>query len=132
MTGGRVGPRRRGARAVALLLCALLASGCAYRVRLSSIPAPAEVQLPDGSVVVTPAEVQFRWVPFGRQVVRVHAPGYRLLVADLRKQEIRGHRYITDLVLRPATLTGAPRGNVGFVLVPLHGPAGTWEPEDVP
>lgn len=121
-------------RRLALLAMILwLVGGCAYRVRMSSIPSPAEVTLPTGETVTTPVEHTFRWVPFGRQIVEVRAPGYRVMVVDLRRHEIRGFRYVLDPFLRPGVVYGqTPRANVGFVLVPLHGPAGTWAPEDAP
>jgi hypothetical protein len=86
-------------------------AACAYRVNLTSLPMPARVTLPDGSVVVTPVEVQARWVPFGAHQITVDAPGYRPLTVDLRR-------------------SGGPNGEVRLVLVPDHGPAGTWSTED--
>jgi hypothetical protein len=119
-------------RLAAVLLAGGLSSGCAYRVTMSSTPAAATVQLPDGGRTVTPDEVVLRWRPFQSQVVQVSAPGYRTVAIDLRDREIRWSRYVTDTLFRPATLVGAPRGDVRFVLVPEHGPVGTWGEDDVP
>lgn len=117
----------------AVWLGLFLLPGCAYRVSLTALPTPAVVELPgDGGSVVTPAEVVFRYVPFGSQPIRVSADGYRTLEVDLRDREIRGRRYLTDTLFRPATLLGRPRGEVHLVLVPEHGPVGTWDPEEVP
>lgn len=115
-----------------LILGAWLLSGCAYKVALSSDPAAAVVRLPEGDEVITPDVVDLRWRPFGEQVVVVSSPGYRTTAFDLRDREIRWGRYVTDTLFRPATLFGAPRGEVRFVLVPEHGPAGTWREDDVP
>ncbi len=114
-------------------LCAALCTGCAYRVVLQATPTTAQVRLPNrGGTVVTPAEVRLRYVPFGNQKVLVSAPGYRPLSMDLRHTEIRMWRYVSDTLFHPATLAGASRGTVRFVLVPHHGPVGTWKEEDVP
>ena len=108
-------------------------SSCAYRLTVSSAPAAAVVELPRGrGSVVTPAEVVFRYVPFQRQTIRVTAQGHRPIEIDLREREIRAWRYVTDVVFRPATLAGRSRGEVRVVLVPEHGPAGTWTEADVP
>jgi hypothetical protein len=103
-------------------MIALWLAACVYRVTLATEPAPVQIALPDGSVVATPAEVSLRWVPFGHQVVTASAPGYRPLTIDLRRTEVRW----------PHWLRGASRRKVELLLVPDHGPAGTWRPEDVP
>ncbi len=110
----------------------VLLGGCAYKVQLSSDPAAASVELPDGERLITPDIAVLRWRPFGRQEVRVSATGYRPVTIDLRDREIRWSRYVTDTLFRPATLAGAPRGDVRFVLVPEHGPVGTWSEDAVP
>jgi hypothetical protein len=118
--------------AVLLATTTFLSQGCAYKVSLSSIPTTAAVQLPgDRGTVITPTDVVFRWVPFGHQVITATADGYRPLELDLRDHEILGRRYLTDTLFRPATLFGRPRGEVKLLLVPEHGPVGTWTPDDV-
>ena len=112
-----------------LALTALLMTGCAYKVELSSAPAGARVALPDGTEVFTPEVVQLRMAPFNRQEITVTSPGYRPLTVDLRKREMRFWRYVSDALFRPGTLTGAPRGHIELLLVPLHGPSGTWTSE---
>lgn len=116
----------------ALLAVALAAPGCAYRVTIASAPAGAQLTLPDGSTPSTPAETTLRWRLFGRQLVTATAPGYRPLTVDLRRSEVRWLHYPRDTVLRPNRLTGAPRGHVELILVPDHGPTGTWTADDVP
>ena len=115
-----------------LLLCLVCGSGCAYKMKLASNPAGAEVTLPSGETVVTPTVVKLRWAPFGKQVVIARAAGFRPLEIDLRQEEIRASHYVRDGVFRPKTWLGAPRGEVSLILVPEHGPVGTWSPEDVP
>jgi len=117
---------------IALVTGALLASGCAYKVNLNTNPLAADVKLPDGTTVVTPAEIKFRYVPFGRQTIVVTAPGYRVVEMDLRRTEIKLGRYITDAIFKPRTWLGDARGQVHVVLVPNHGPVGTWDPAEVP
>jgi len=109
-----------------------LLSSCAYKVRLVSEPAGAQLTLPNGEQVMAPAEVTLKWVPFGHQPLTCQASGYRTLTLDLRKDEVRWSHYVRDTIFRPRTLFGAPRGTVRLVMVPEHGGVGTWEAEDVP
>ncbi|TNE84220.1 MAG: hypothetical protein EP330_30330 [Deltaproteobacteria bacterium] len=111
------------------LLPLLLLTACAYKVELTSAPAGARVDLPDGTQVFTPEVVTLKVAPFNRQEITVSAPGYRPLTVDVRHREARAWRYLTDAVFRPKTFTGAPRGHLELQLVPQHGPAGTWTPE---
>lgn len=111
----------------------LLATACAYKVTLTSQPSPVEVRLPDGSTVITPTEVVFRWAPFGHQRIVATSTGLRPLALDLRDREIRWWRLVGTTVWRPATIvSGRPRGEVHLVLIPEHGPSGTWAEDDVP
>ena len=120
---------RNGLTLAFLLWCG---SGCAYKMKLASSPAGAEVTLPSGETVVTPTVVKLRWAPFGKQMVIARAAGFRPLEVDLRREEIRASHYFRDALFRPKTWLGAPRGEVSLILVPEHGPVGTWTPEDVP
>ena len=109
----------------------LLASGCAYTVQMSSEPLGAYVELPDGETIVTPETVSLKVAPFSKQVVRVSAPGYRTIEADLRRGEVTLPRYLGDFLFHPAAVLGhEPRGDMVFVLVPEHGPTGTWSAEE--
>lgn len=119
------------AGAVAAIVAAGSLPGCAYRVTLSSVPA-ADVVLPDGRRVGTPSEVVLRYVPFGHQRISVAAPGYRSMVVDLRRQEIQLWTMVVGTLAHPDVLWGRPRGEVRLLLVPEHGPAGTWTPDDLP
>lgn len=112
-----------------LLPLVFLLTGCAYKVELLSSPAGARVELPDGSQVFTPEIVSLRVAPFKKQEVTASSPGYRPLTVDLRKREMRFWRYVTDAIFKPATWTGAPRGQVELQLVQQHGPVGTWSAE---
>jgi hypothetical protein len=106
-------------------------SGCAYRLQMDSRPSGAQVTLPSDEIVSTPEVVPLVWVPFGHQRVTVSAPGYRTFVVDLRKQEITAWHVVGDLLaVRRLVSPGAPDGRVEFVLVPDHGPAGTWNPAE--
>lgn len=111
-------------RALPVILATFAMQGCAYRVELRSLPEPVLVELPDGSRVSTPSEARFVWAPFNHQRVRVTASGYRPLEVDLRKHDVRLKR----LLGRPFKRV---KGEVEFVLVPTHGPTGTWTEEDV-
>ncbi len=98
-----------------------LSEGCAYRVGLTSVPTAAEVSLPrDRGTVVTPAQVTLRWVPFGHQRILVRSPGYRDAEVDLRRS-----------LFRFASLRSATPGQVQVILVPAHGPTGTWIEDEI-
>lgn len=99
--------------------------GCAYTIRIESIPQPALVELPDQTRVTTPGDATVRWAPFDKQEIRVTATGYRPLTLDLRAKHVRFARYIK----RPF---GPVRSEVQLILVPTHGPTGTWSEADVP
>jgi len=88
--------------------------------------------LPSGETVVLPHEVDFRWKPFARRRVQVSAPGYRTLEFTLTRQLIQETDYLTDIIGNPAEAVGdKPRRTLELVLVPEHGPAGTWSAEDI-
>ena len=84
------------------------------------------VELPDGERVTTPGSVALLWKPYNRQIVRVTATGYRPLEVDLRRNEVKFGRFIGRAFRR------GDRGEVEFVLVPTHGPTGTWTEGDIP
>lgn len=121
----------RGAVRVLSALAWLSCASCGYRLVLGSQP-PATVLLPDGSLVSTPAEVRLRYVPFGHQRVVASADGYRSCEIDLREDAIRLLPMVIGTLAHPATLAGRPRTEVRIVLVPEHGPSGTWTPEEIP
>lgn len=112
-----------------LALLALIA--CPARVRLETHPAGALVTLPSGKVVTTPTTAHVVWYPFRRVRLTVAAPGYRTLTAHLGRHEFSTWQMLGDGVYHPfAIFRSVPRREVDFVLVPDHGPAGTWTPED--
>ncbi len=120
-------------RAWCLIAALLVLEGCAYKVQLTSAPTGADVRLPRSEAPVrTPAEVTLRWMPFRKQIITVSAAGYRTVSFDLRRSEIRASRYVRDTVFRPVVFTGQARGRVSIVLVPAHGPTGTWRDDEVP
>jgi hypothetical protein len=116
----------------ALLLGLGLLGGCSYKVRLRSLPSPAVVVLPDGSQLSTPGTAVLRYQPFNHQWVEVSSPGYRTLRVDLRRREIRLGRILGQSLFHSQVLRGEPRSEVVFVLVPEHGPVGTWGSGDLP
>lgn len=65
----------------------------------------------------SPGEVRVRWTPFGHPKVLVIAPGYRRMTIPLK--------------VGMGALWGRPRA-IELVLIPNHGPSGTWTEEEVP
>jgi hypothetical protein len=106
--------------------------GCPYKVTLTAQPPDTEVTLPDGDRIALPADVKVRYVPFGHQRIQAAADGFRTLEIDLRKEEVRLFSLIVGTLAHPSTLWGRPRGEVRLVLMPEHGPAGTWTPDEIP
>lgn len=118
-------------RWAAALSLVFAASGCGYTVQMSSQPLGAYVELPNGETVITPQTVTLKVAPFGKQVVRVSAPGYRTLEVDLRKGEVTLPRYFGDVLFHPGAVLGyETRGEIVFVMVADHGPVGTWSEEE--
>ncbi|MEZ4235207.1 MAG: hypothetical protein R3F59_03395 [Myxococcota bacterium] len=67
--------------------------------------------LPRGDRIALPAEdVPLVWIPFHRQRLVAEAVGYRPL----------------------EVVVGRPRRELRLLLVPEHGGAGTWTPEEIP
>ncbi len=64
-----------------------------------------------------PGEVRVRWTPFGHPKVLVIAPGYRRMTIPLK--------------VGMGALWGRPRA-IELVLIPNHGPSGTWTEEEAP
>lgn len=113
---------------------ALIGPGCAYRVAIDSRPAAALVELPDGSRLTTPAVARVRWAPWNQQVIQVSATGYRTVSLDLRRREVRFKRFLFRVPRGLPSDRDAlrARGRVELVLVPAHGPTGTWTEADIP
>ena len=94
------------------VLALLLAAGCSHRIRVRSQPSTADIVLPDGRRLLTPAQFRLKRTPFKEQLAEVTAVGFRPMIIDLRR-------------------TG-PSGDIYVVLVPEHGPAGSWTESDTP
>lgn len=92
----------------------LLCSGCARRVVVLSDPPGAMVRTTDEVLGPTPYERRLWWSPFGKEEVIVGMLGHRRVRLDLRDN------------------LGWFRGETvhEVILVPEHGPSGTWLPED--
>ena len=117
-----------------LVLAGLVLSGCAHRVEIVSEPAGASVTFDRrGAAGLAPVAVQIWDVPLSRPGVRIALVDYRTVHLDLRR-EIRPFDRLRDVVMLrwSRAFSRAPRATHHVVLVPRHGPAGTWSPEDVP
>jgi hypothetical protein len=115
------------------MLTLLGSAGCAYKVRINTSPAGAELTLPSGETVITPNEVTLRWAPFNHQELTARAAGFRELTIDMRREEVRWGHYLRDiLLLHTRTWAGQPRGTVSLVMIPEHDGVGTWTAEEVP
>ncbi len=116
---------------IGLWLAALLA-GCTYRVEVEARPAGATLELADGRQIGLPAEVRYSALPFHRRPATVSAPGHRDLEIRTGGFGLGELGLITDPILRPGLFFGPdPRRQVEVLLVPEHGPAGTWTEDQV-
>ena len=95
-----------------LLFLLLASAGCVREVRVRSQPTPADVLLSSGKLKLTPFTVKVRRTPFKPQLAEVTAVGYRPLVIDLRR--------------------AGPQNDIFVLLVPEHGPSGSWTTDEVP
>lgn len=77
----------------------------------------AEEDAPAFDPFRSPGQVRVRWIPFVHPKVLVIAPGYRRMTIPLK--------------VGMSALWGRPRA-IELVLIPNHGPSGTWTEEDVP
>lgn len=113
-----------------LVVAVLLSTGCAYRATVTTSPAGAAVYLDNEPAGITPLPIEVRGV-FQRQVLRVELPGYRPYEVVLAK-ESRPWPKTAFALTHPLVLLGKrPPPTRTLVLIPEHGPAGTWTPEDV-
>lgn len=93
---------------IGVVLVLALAGGCVHRVTLVSHPAAAYVTVGETRAGVAPVELE---VPlFGERRVSVQRSGFRTV--DLR-------------------LPFLPPREIEVRLVPEHGGAGSWDPEDI-
>lgn len=96
-------------------LLAVLLLGCRHRVEVRSTPSGATLHHGRQNLGTTPLELRLWHHPFARYRVRVGLSGHRAMEVDLA----RG--------LKP----WRPRVVRELLLVPEHGPAGTWSPEEL-
>ena len=104
---------------------------CRHKVTIESTPYGADAYWKEESIGKTPLEHTFWWYPGKRIPVTIQYFGYRTSPLDI-------HRSISPLIitddiihLRMLKLLGIRSRNThNAVLIPEHGPAGTWTPED--
>ena len=102
---------------------------CRHKIEIESAPYGADVYWKEESLGKTPMEYTFWWYPGRRIPITVQYFGYRTSILDV-------HRSISPLIIaddiihvRVMRLLGLkPRNVHSAVLVPEHGPAGTWTP----
>ncbi|MBN1334937.1 MAG: PEGA domain-containing protein [Deltaproteobacteria bacterium] len=117
----------------ALLLVGLLLVGCAHRTRIASEPSGAGVQVGRRVIGSTPVEIVVWSVPFTHPSATVTLAGYRPSVIDLRADRRPARRAWEFLTFRWKQAFAREPGQAHEVLlVPRHGPVGTWTEEDIP
>jgi hypothetical protein len=122
-----------GLRSGLLALLLLASSGCAHRVAITSDPMGAQVRRGKRTLEPTPTEVVVWSVPFSRPEVELTMPGYRPMLVELRKDKKPARRAWEFLTFRyRRALALVPNSRHQVIMVPAHGPAGTWTSDDVP
>ncbi len=116
----------------ALLAAAVLAgtTGCAYSATLQTNPVGASVFLDNEPAGIAPVPIKVRAFT-GPSLIRVELPGYRPYEVELKTERRLWTRFKFGLVNPGVILGSTPPPVRTLVLVPEHGPAGTWTPEDV-
>ena len=72
-------------------------------------------------------------IPFSRPELRLAMPGYRPVVVELRKDKRPVRRLLEFLTFRyKRAFALVPNSSHQVLMVPVHGPAGTWTPDDIP
>ena len=107
------------------LILSVLLPGCVARLQVESRPPGAVVHLPSGATITTPGEIKARWIPWKRRPIEASSPGYRPLRMDLREHDVTMWHSL-GLVTHPFRKVD---GRIELILIPEHGPAGTWTPE---
>ena len=113
-------------------LCLIIAVvGCRHQVVIESAPYGAEVFWKEDSLGSTPIQHNFWWYPGKRIHLNVQHYGYRSMILDV-DQSISVGRVINDVFhLEGKVLLGInPRTTHTAILIPEHGPAGAWTPDD--
>jgi hypothetical protein len=130
------------------MLLPMLACLAVHKVRVDSEPPGATVKLGNRVMGSTPIVFRVRAAPHLRPEPRRHRltvqlPGYRPVTVNIGREVrwwrplVRPLRYAPWTCLVPpfAWADGAclpVRTERQFVMVKVHGPAGTWTPEEVP
>ena len=106
----------------------LLWLGCSFSVHMTTAPEMAVIRLADGTELSAPTVHTFKCAPFTPQRVEISAPGYRSATYNLRSGVVGFWHYLH----RPRWVDGdeSARNTVRFILVPEHGPAGTWSEDE--
>jgi hypothetical protein len=106
--------------------------GCAHRVEIRSEPLGAQVRMRGRAVGATPVEVVLWSVPFAHPEARLTMPGFRGVQINLRRDRRPLRRFGEFLTFRwRRAFALSPGAHHEVLLVPDHGPAGTWGPEEV-
>lgn len=105
--------------------------GCRHQVKIDSTPYGADVIWKEESIGTTPMTHTFWWYPGRKLQLDVQKYGYRPMY--LSAEDSISLRYLIGDVthFRFTTLLGFDiRSTHTAVMIPEHGPAGTWTPED--
>ncbi len=115
-----------------LLLLIVFSGGCAHRVVITSAPAGAKVRMGAEVLGRTPVELTLWSIPLTHPTALVTLPGYRGMRINLAPDRRPLRRLSELLCLRWRRAFALVPGAVHeVVLIPHHGPVGTWDPEEL-
>ena len=117
-------------KTVLVLAGMVLGTGCAYKATLHTDPIGASLYVDNELVGIAPYDVTVRAFSGPRQV-RVELPGYRPYEVHFGTERRLLPRLRFALVHPAVVLGRKPPPERLLLLIPEHGPAGTWTPEDV-
>ncbi len=121
-------------RVIGLASVLLFMTGCAHTVEIKSEPAGAVVTLGHrGAVGLTPVQVKVWDIPLTRPSARVALAEYRTVTLDLRREvrPLERPQNFATLRWKKAFSRGVMASHL-VLLVPRHGPSGTWTADEVP
>jgi hypothetical protein len=115
---------------LALLFAGVLGTGCAYRATLQTNPIGAAVFIDGEAAGIAPVLITVTGL-WRKPQVLVELPGYRSYEIDLATESRPWPRIVFAWTHPLVVLGKRPPPTRIMMLIPEHGPAGTWTPEDV-
>jgi hypothetical protein len=113
------------------LMPLIMLLGCVHKAQITTDPVGGEVAWRGAAVGSAPVELTTLWLPFRDMSVEVKVEGYRSTTVDLSRDVGPLRAAMELLTLRWGRLFGLRARTVHqIMLIPEHGPVGTWTAEE--